>query len=71
MDDVRFMTAARSYEYNADDLKLTLLCITAAIGKLHEVFQFLGGVFVQTPPPTFGPVAQTLPPGGLLTGSCG
>lgn len=62
MNDVRVIAASQSYEYDVDDLRLTVLCTQPFITALLERFRFQQ-VSVQTPPSLFGPVPLTAPPG--------
>lgn len=57
-----FLSARRSYEYRADEIKLSLLCIRGVVDLIKSSFGFELGE-IMTPPATFGLVANTNPPG--------
>jgi hypothetical protein len=59
---VKVLSARRAYEFSPDDLRLTLLSVSAVIERIQDTFKFQQAL-PGTPTPTFGPVPQTLPPG--------
>jgi hypothetical protein len=56
------LIARRAYEFHPDHLRLTLLSTAAARETVQQRFGFTTSA-VATPPPSFGPIANTLPPG--------
>lgn len=60
-----FVSSRRAYEFDVDNIRLTLLCHTSVIDELRQVFSFEYGEITQ-PPETFGPVSPTNPPGLVL-----
>lgn len=59
------LTSRTAYEYAADEIRLSLICQQSVIDYLKERFNFQAAE-VAMPPESFGPVAQTLPPGLIL-----
>lgn len=66
VDKVKIITARRAYVFAPDDLRLS----TLSTGEMSELilrhFDFQG-VSLGTPPPTFGEVPATLPPGVVFS----
>lgn len=60
--DIKLIASRRAYEFPPDALRLTMLSLDPIVARIQEVFKFQFAQ-VGTPQPTFGPVAQTLPPG--------
>lgn len=60
--DIKLIASRRAYEFPPDALRLTMLSLDPIVGRIQEVFKFQFAQ-VGTPQATFGPVAQTLPPG--------
>lgn len=64
--DIKLIASRRAYEFPPDALRLTMLSLAPIVQRLQEIFAFQFAQ-VGTPSPTFGPVAQTLPPGLVFT----
>jgi hypothetical protein len=62
MDQTRFLTARRAYEFEPDNLRLTVLIAARVNQQIHEFFDFQAAQ-IGTPAPMFGPVPITIPPG--------
>ena len=62
MENLKIISARRSYEFGPDDIRLSSLVIPAVIESIRNTLQFQV-VRVETPPAIFGAVAATLPPG--------
>ena len=62
VDQTRFITARRAYEFDPDDLRLTVLMAAGVTQQIVEFFSFQVAQ-AATPMPMFGPVPNTLPPG--------
>jgi len=60
--EIKTLSARRAYEFRPDDLRLTLLSLVPIVEAIQEALKFQAAS-VGTPAPTFGAVAQTLPPG--------
>lgn len=60
--DTETLFARRAYEFAADELRLSALATLHVVQQVQSAFA-LQGVQVGTPPATFGPVAETIPPG--------
>lgn len=59
---MKLISSRRAYEFRMDDLRLTILSLSAVQESVKTLFGF-GGVEIGSPTPTFGPVQPTLPPG--------
>jgi hypothetical protein len=62
VNNIRFLSSRRSYEFRADDISLTLLSNQGVLQHVRDAFSFT----VASPGPpmeTFGPVVPSLPPG--------
>lgn len=62
VEQTRFISARRAYEYAPDDLRLTVLMAAGVNQQIVEFFSFQVAQ-AATPAPMFGPVPNTLPPG--------
>ncbi len=62
MNEVKVISARRAYEFRPDNLRLTSLTVREVVSMIQEEFDFRG-VSITTPPPVFGEVAVTIPPG--------
>lgn len=60
--DLKLLTSRRAYEFGMDQLRLSLLCTPQVQEQIGQTFTFQAGG-LGTPPPTFGPVFVTMPPG--------
>lgn len=63
--DAVIISARRAYDFRIDDLRLSLLSTANVLGYLQEVY---GTTVSQigSPPPLFGDVLQTYPPGVMV-----
>ncbi|MGH2558276.1 MAG: hypothetical protein ACRDJH_04360 [Thermomicrobiales bacterium] len=61
-EDVTVISARRSYEFRADEIRLTLLSNRGVLRHIQEQFSFEVAA-VNTPMETFGPVQPSIPPG--------
>ncbi len=63
--DATIISARRAYEFRIDELRLSLLSSGNVLGYLQEVY---GAAVSQigSPPPLFGEVLQTYPPGVIV-----
>lgn len=62
LDNVRFLTARRAYEFGPDDIRLSTLSTPPVEVRLRELFQFRTAV-MGSPAPMFGDVPASYPPG--------
>lgn len=62
MQDIVVFSARRAYEFDQDDILLTLLSSRPVIDFIRQAFSFELGV-VGTPVETFGSIPSTMPPG--------
>jgi len=62
VDHIRILSARRAYEFQLDDLRLTLLSVAEVRQRIEASFTFQASE-IGTPMETFGPVPKTLPPG--------
>lgn len=60
--DLKLITSRRAYEFRMDELRLSLLCTPQVQEQIGRAFAFQAGG-LGTPPPTFGPIQATVPPG--------
>jgi hypothetical protein len=60
--NVRVVTARRAYQFRLDDLRLSTLTTTEVATEIQRHFDFKAGT-IATPPPVFGLVPETNPPG--------
>jgi hypothetical protein len=58
----RIINASRAYEYRTDDIRLTVLSMPEVVERIRKTFGFESAE-VDSPPPLFGPVPRTFPPG--------
>lgn len=56
------ISARRSFEFDVDDIRLTVLSHRDVVEAIQEYFKFEAGEMT-TPPEVFGPVSPTMPPG--------
>jgi hypothetical protein len=61
-DRIKILTARRAYEFEPDNLRLTVLIAAGLNQQIQQRFRFQAAQ-VATPAPMFGPVPITLPPG--------
>ena len=61
-EDLKLITARRAYEFRPNELRLTMLSLPKIREHIQKMFGFEVSE-VQTPPPVFGPVQFTVPPG--------
>lgn len=61
-EKVKLITARRAYEFRPNELRLTMLSLAKIREHIQKMFSFEIGE-VQPPPPVFGPVQLTVPPG--------
>jgi len=62
LTDLRIITSRRGYEFAPDTLRLTSLSMQPVVDHLKAGLSFQS-VQIGTPPPTFGEVPLTIPPG--------
>lgn len=62
VDNVKLLSARRSYEFPPDELRLTALSVQEVLEAIRDTFRFHIAE-IATPQATFGPVLATLPPG--------
>jgi len=60
--DVKILSSRRAYEFGPDDIRLTVLSAQAIAAGIQQLFGFQSAQ-IGTPPPTFGSVPITVPPG--------
>lgn len=60
--NVKILTARKGYEFTLDDLRLTMFGAEPVYAPIKEAFYFQAHGLA-SPPPTFGPVTPTIPPG--------
>lgn len=60
--DIKVVTARRAYLYRLDDIRLSTLTTTEVAAEVQRIFDFKAGT-IATPPPYFGLVPETNPPG--------
>ncbi len=60
--DLKILTGRKGYEFTLDGLRLTMFGAEQVYAPIKEAFHFQAHGLV-SPPPTFGPVGQTIPPG--------
>jgi hypothetical protein len=65
MEHARVLTARRAYEFEPDDLRLSVLSAPQAQQQIGQLFNFQV-VQIGTPMPTFGPIPATIPPGAVF-----
>jgi hypothetical protein len=65
MDQVKILTARRSYEFRPDELRLTVLSVAEIHDRIRKFFSFQAAG-VGTPQQTFDSVPLTMPPGVAL-----
>lgn len=61
-EDIKMFTARRAYEFRQDELRLTLITLEQVRAILKRAFNF-EVVAIGNPLPTFGAVANSIPPG--------
>ncbi len=61
-EQIKVVTSRRAYEFNPDDLRLSMLSIKPIQELIQQNFQFQASAY-GTPFPTFGDVPATIPPG--------
>src|SRR5262249_41436956 len=62
LDDIKFVTARRAYEFGPDQLRLSALCTPPVEERLRALFHFRIAA-MGSPTPTFGEVPSVFPPG--------
>jgi hypothetical protein len=62
LDQVKFLTGRRAYEFRPDDLRLSTICSKPVQNAIQGLFSFQSSM-VGTPMATFGDVPLTIPPG--------
>jgi len=62
MEDFRVLDARRGYFFRPDHLRLTVLTLNHVRERIRSTFAFQTAR-VEAPPPTFGPILETQPPG--------
>lgn len=62
LEDVKFLTGRRAYEFRIDDLRLSTICSKPVQDAIQALFSFQSAT-IATPMPTFGEVPLTIPPG--------
>jgi hypothetical protein len=62
LDDFKYFTARRAYEFRQDDLRLSILCTPPVEQALNNLFHFRTTA-MGSPQPTFGDVPVVYPPG--------
>jgi len=62
LEDVKFLTSQRAYEFHPDDLRLPIISSKPIQGALQALFNFQSTA-IGTPMATFGEVPLTIPPG--------
>lgn len=65
VEPVSILSSRRSYEFQADEIKLSLLCIRGVVDAIKASFGF-EYADITTPASSFGTVANTIPPGLVL-----
>jgi hypothetical protein len=60
--ELKYLSARRSFEFEPDEIRLSVLSNAEIVGRIRQAFAFQVGQ-ISTPMPTFGPVANTIPPG--------
>lgn len=61
-DDMTLLSSRRAYEFDVDDLRITVVTLPPVQALIREAFNF-ESVDVRRPVQTFGPVPRTIPPG--------
>jgi hypothetical protein len=62
LEDVKFLTGRRAYEFRPDDLRLSTISIKPVQDAIQALFSFQSST-IGTPMATFGEVPLTFPPG--------
>jgi hypothetical protein len=62
---IKILASRRAYEFRVDDLRLTAFCSSPVSQRIHQHFTF-NNVAWAAPPPVFGPVPETYPPGAVF-----
>src|SRR6266853_4968356 len=62
LEDVKFLTGRRAYEFRPDDLRLSTISIKPIQDAIQALFSFQSSA-IGTPMATFGEVPLTFPPG--------
>lgn len=65
MEEVRIITARRSFDFAPDEIRLTLLTLPDVVQSVQNAFAFQISQ-VATPPASFGVVPNVFPPGLVL-----
>jgi len=58
----KILTSRRAYEFGPDEIRLTVLSTPGVVAYIQQMFNFQVAQ-IGTPPPTFGSVPVTTPPG--------
>ncbi len=61
-EQIKILSSRRAYEFQQDNLRLSILCTKPVQEQLQELFRFQTSV-MGSPTPTFGDVPATYPPG--------
>lgn len=61
-ENIKVLTSRRAYEFQVDDLRLSMLITKPIQDHIQQLFQFQATA-IGTPTPTFGDVPATIPPG--------
>jgi hypothetical protein len=62
LEEIRFLTGQRAYEFRPDDLRLSTISTKPIQDAIKALFNFQSST-IGTPMPTFGEVPPTFPPG--------
>ncbi|HYT37071.1 MAG TPA: hypothetical protein VEL49_07785 [Ktedonobacteraceae bacterium] len=62
LEQVKFLTGRRAYEFHPDDLRLSTICSKPVQDAIQALFSFQSST-IGTPMATFGEVPLTIPPG--------
>jgi hypothetical protein len=62
IEQVKFLTGRRAYEFHPDDLRLSTICSKPVQDGIQALFSFQSST-IGTPMATFGEVPLTIPPG--------
>lgn len=65
-EEVKLITARRAYEFRPNELRLSMLSLEGIRERIQQIFSF-DTADVRTPPPTFGSVQFTMPPGVVFS----